>query len=60
MDLSGHRKIELQSPLDLAYLLANIQRSARAKLDLNLPPLQGAEAQEDGLRNKVDELVEEV
>ncbi|KAI9707119.1 MAG: hypothetical protein M1836_000079 [Candelina mexicana] len=57
MDISGHRKIELQSPLDLTYLQSNISRSARAKLDLNLPPLQSSD--EDKLRTKVEELVDE-
>ncbi|KAI9723710.1 MAG: hypothetical protein M1812_001010 [Candelaria pacifica] len=57
MDISGHRKIELQSPLDLTYLQTNISRSARAKLDLNLPPAPGEG--EDKLRNRVEELVDE-
>lgn len=35
---SHHRKIELQSPLDLAYLQANLSNSARQKLDLHFPP----------------------
>ncbi|KAK5061022.1 hypothetical protein LTR84_007563 [Exophiala bonariae] len=35
---SHHRKIELQSPLDLAYLQANLSKSARQKLDLHFPP----------------------
>ena len=58
MDISGHRKIELQSPLDLSYLRANITRSAREKLDLNLPPAPGEG--EDKLRKRVEELVDEV
>ena len=33
-----HRKIELQSPLDLEYLRNNLLLSAQQKLDLNLPP----------------------
>jgi kinetochor protein Mis14/NSL1 len=33
-----HRKIELQSPLDLTYLQSNIAASARQKLDLHFPP----------------------
>jgi kinetochor protein Mis14/NSL1 len=35
---SHHRKIELQSPLDLAYLQSNLANSARQKLDLHFPP----------------------
>jgi kinetochor protein Mis14/NSL1 len=33
-----HRKIELQSPLDLIYLRENIASAARQKLDLYFPP----------------------
>ena len=32
-----HRKIDLQSPLDLAYLRTNLERSAQQKLDLHFP-----------------------
>src|SRR4051812_27069652 len=32
-----HRKIELQSPLDLTYLQSNLAASARQKLDLHFP-----------------------
>jgi kinetochor protein Mis14/NSL1 len=35
---SHHRKIELQSPLDLTYLQSNFAASARQKLDLHFPP----------------------
>lgn len=35
---SHHRKVELQSPLDLAYLQSNLASSARQKLDLHFPP----------------------
>jgi len=35
---SHHRKIELQSPLDLAFLQSNLANSARQKLDLHFPP----------------------
>ncbi|KAI9725379.1 MAG: hypothetical protein M1828_003229 [Chrysothrix sp. TS-e1954] len=33
-----HRRIALQSPLDLLYLRNNALRAARAKIDLHLPP----------------------
>ena len=33
-----HRKIELQSPLDLTYLQANLSTAAQQKLDLYFPP----------------------
>ncbi len=50
-----HRKIELQSPLDLTYLQANIAAAARQKLDLHFPTaaaattrVETAQAQRDG------------
>ena len=33
-----YRKVELQSPLDLTYLQANLQQAALAKLNLHFPP----------------------
>lgn len=51
-----HRKIELQSPDDLQYLISNIQRAAKEKIDKDLPPIEG----EDRMRTKVEELVQEV
>ena len=33
-----HRKIELQSPLDLTYLQSNLSTSAQQKVDLHFPP----------------------
>ena len=56
---SAHRKIELQSPLDLQYLIANVQRAAREKLDRHLPP-DAAPQGEDAMRKRVEELVDEV
>ncbi len=65
-----HRKIELQSPLDLTYLQGNIAAAARQKLDLHFPPdaktrvedggerLQDdAEDKEDAMRARVGALV---
>ncbi|KAF2195403.1 hypothetical protein K469DRAFT_722640 [Zopfia rhizophila CBS 207.26] len=52
---SEHRKIELQSPADLAHVEHNIRHTARQKLDLHLPPVSDSE---DELRKKVDALVE--
>lgn len=55
-----HRKIELQSPLDLQYLLANIRTSARNKINTALPTSSTEPAKtEDPLRKRVEELVEE-
>ena len=59
MDTSHHRKIELQSPEDLRYLMDNVSRRAREKIDLNLPPSAAPEG-EDALRRRVEELVHEV
>ncbi|KFY26376.1 hypothetical protein V493_04123, partial [Pseudogymnoascus sp. VKM F-4281 (FW-2241)] len=47
------RKIELQEPDDLRYLLANTRRVAGEKIDVALPPIEG----EDVLRRGVEELV---
>lgn len=38
MATSTHRKIDLQSTGDLAYLHRNMQAAARQKLDLHFPP----------------------
>lgn len=51
-----HRKIELQSPDDLQYLISNVRRAANEKLDKDLPPIEG----EDMMRTRVEELVHEV
>ncbi|KAE9369517.1 hypothetical protein N431DRAFT_307864, partial [Stipitochalara longipes BDJ] len=48
-----HRKIELQSPDDLQYLVSNIRRAANEKIDKDLPPIEG----EDKMRECVEELV---
>ncbi|KAI9868453.1 MAG: hypothetical protein M1813_005897 [Trichoglossum hirsutum] len=58
MDSDHHRKIELQSPEDLRYLIDNVSRRAREKIDLNLPPSAAPEG-EDALRRRVEELVHE-
>ncbi|KUJ10686.1 uncharacterized protein LY89DRAFT_540172, partial [Mollisia scopiformis] len=47
------RKIELQSPDDLQYLVSNIRRAANVEIDKNLPPIEG----EDKMRARVEELV---
>jgi kinetochor protein Mis14/NSL1 len=51
-----HRKIELQSPDDLQYLIANVRRAANEKIDKDLPPIEG----EDRMRTKVEEEVQNV
>lgn len=55
-----HRKIELQSPADLTYLIFNASRTARSKIDLHLPPNAAPEGEEDAMRRRVEELVEQV
>ncbi|KAG0647169.1 hypothetical protein D0Z07_6990 [Hyphodiscus hymeniophilus] len=47
-----HRKIELQSPDDLQYLISNVRRAANEKIDKDLPPIEG----EDRMRRRVEEL----
>ena len=62
---SAHRKIELQSPADLTYLIANVSHAAREKLDQHLPP-EAAQSElqqgkgDDKLRLRVEELVDQV
>ncbi|KAI8966330.1 hypothetical protein F5Y11DRAFT_365901 [Daldinia sp. FL1419] len=62
---AAHRKIELQAPDDLAYLLANVRRAAAARLDEAFPPVDGAgsggggAADGDELRTRIEELVNE-
>ncbi|TKA55501.1 hypothetical protein B0A49_10315 [Cryomyces minteri] len=55
---TAHRRIELQSPADLSYLVANASRAARQKIDLHLPP-SAAPQGEDALRRRVEEPVEQ-
>ncbi len=55
-----HRKIELQAPADLTYLLTNIRASAQQKLDSAFPPSAAPKGKEDALRTKVEELVQAV
>ncbi|RFU30855.1 hypothetical protein B7463_g5509, partial [Scytalidium lignicola] len=49
-----YRKIELQSPEDLQYLISNVRRAANEKIDRDLPPVEG----EDPMRRRVEELVQ--
>ncbi|KAK1054016.1 hypothetical protein LTS16_001047 [Friedmanniomyces endolithicus] len=56
---AAHRKIELQAPADLTFLIANLSRAAREKLDKHLPPDAVPEGDEDAMRKRVEELVDE-
>lgn len=53
------RRIELQAPEDLTYLLANVRRAAAERINEAFPPVEGAEG-EDELRNNIEKLVDEV
>lgn len=58
--VSAHqRKIELQAPEDLAFLLSNVRRAATARLDEAFPPVEGAQG-EDELRTRIEALISEV
>ena len=52
----AHRKIELQSPADLQYLISGASAAARAKIDLHFPPR--ADEPADPLRQRVEARVQ--
>ncbi|KAL1597253.1 hypothetical protein SLS60_008837 [Paraconiothyrium brasiliense] len=52
-----YRKIELQSPADLAHLTSQLRTLARQKLDLHLPPQPDTSAPDD-LRTQAEALVD--
>jgi hypothetical protein len=60
MGAQGYRKIELQSPADFTYLYTNAVALSRQKLDLNFPPLATDDDTPDPMRERVQELVNEV
>lgn len=53
------RKIELQSPDDLTYLITNVRNAAAARLNEAFPHLEGDDG-EDDLRTQIEALVNEV
>lgn len=57
---AGHRKIELQTPDDLSYLISNVRRAARERIDEAFPPVNRDDGGDDELRTRIEELVEEV
>lgn len=63
---AAHRKIELQSPEDLAYLVNNVRRAATESVAAAFPPVEGAAAAaaggatKDDLHLRIEELVNEV
>lgn len=56
--LSEHRKIDLQSPADLAYIRGQMSRAARANIDRALPPAAAPAGEDDALRRAVERLVD--
>ncbi|KAK2788719.1 hypothetical protein FQN53_003228 [Emmonsiellopsis sp. PD_33] len=59
MPTPDHRKIELQSPADLAYLYTNTIALSRQKLDLHFPPSANHHNDPDPMKERVRELVDE-
>ena len=57
---ANHRKIELQSPEDLTYLVDNVRRAAADSINAAFPPVEGADGQEDELRVRIEEMVNDV
>lgn len=53
------RRIELQSPEDLTYLITNVRNAAATRLNEAFPHLEGHEG-EDELRNQIEAFVNEV
>lgn len=57
----ANRKIELQSPEDLTYLINNVRRAATEHINAAFPPVDDADAQEeDELRVRIESIVDEV
>ncbi|KAI3325787.1 hypothetical protein HD806DRAFT_491222 [Xylariaceae sp. AK1471] len=55
--MDSARKIELQAPEDLAYLVANVRRAAAARIDEAFPPVE--DSTEDELRTRIEQFVTE-
>lgn len=56
----ANRKIELQSPEDLTYLINNVRRAAAEHIGAAFPPVEGDDAEEDELRVRIEGLVNDV
>jgi kinetochor protein Mis14/NSL1 len=54
------RRIELQSPEDLTYLITNVRNAAAARLNEAFPHVEGQQGGEDELRNRIEAMVNEV
>ena len=59
---AAHRMIELQSPEDLSFLVANVRRAAAESIAAAFPPVDGAGAPDakDDLHASIERLVDEV
>lgn len=58
---SANRKIELQSPEDLTYLINNVRRAATEHINAAFPPVDDAEGQEeDELRVRIEKIIGDV
>lgn len=56
----AHRKIELQSPEDLTFLINNVRRAATEHVTAAFPPVEGQDdAEEDELRVRIEKLVDD-
>ncbi|KAI0878198.1 hypothetical protein GGS24DRAFT_12563 [Hypoxylon argillaceum] len=55
--MDSARRIELQVPEDLAYLVANVRRAAAASINEAFPPVD--DSTEDELHKRIEELVNE-
>jgi hypothetical protein len=53
------RRIELQSPEDLTYLITNVRNAAAARLNEAFPHVDGHDG-EDELRNQIEAMVNDV
>ncbi|RPA98961.1 hypothetical protein L873DRAFT_1807656, partial [Choiromyces venosus 120613-1] len=59
MEPNRMRKIEVQSPEDIRFILENLTNAARAKINQHLPP-SSADNNNDELRKRVEGMVIEV
>lgn len=55
----ANRKIELQSPEDLTYLINNVRRGAAEHICAAFPPVED-DQEEDELRVRIEKIVDEV
>lgn len=57
----AHRKIELQSPEDLTFLINNVRRAAEWHVNAAFPPVDdGQDDGDDELRVRIEKLVADV